>query len=224
MIALGAAGVTGVLVPTWSAHAEPMDLHAKSGEPVYFRGWQYRTDVVQDNVDRYNKELERQGRLRDRDRRLPVDHGKEPDRQGGARRALRQPVEAVRYFEGGWIMPASDLPNGDRRSPTACTRTSARPGPTRASCSGLSYFVVDARRRCTVNLDKYSEAGFTDADFPKNWPEFYDMLYKLRDKGEKQPLLPHWFNEWFGISLGLRLRGDEPRRPGGRPRDPQAAC
>ena len=35
-----------------SAHA--LDLTAQSGEKVYFRGWQYRTDIVQSNIDRYN--------------------------------------------------------------------------------------------------------------------------------------------------------------------------
>ena len=38
-----------------SAHA--LDLTAQSGEKVYFRGWQYRTDIVQSNIDRYNNEM-----------------------------------------------------------------------------------------------------------------------------------------------------------------------
>ncbi|MBV9246168.1 MAG: hypothetical protein JO366_15290 [Methylobacteriaceae bacterium] len=29
------------------------------------------------------------------------------------------------------------------------------------------------------------------------------MLYKLRDKGIKQPFLPHWFGEYYGISWGF---------------------
>ena len=31
------------------------DFSAQSGETVFFRGWQYRTDIVQSNIDRYNK-------------------------------------------------------------------------------------------------------------------------------------------------------------------------
>ena len=56
-----------------------------------------------------------------------------------------------------------------------------------------------------VNLEKYNKAGFDESHYPKNWPELYDLLYKLRDKGEKQPFLPHWFNEWFGIAWGYAL-------------------
>ena len=33
------------------------DLSAQSGETVFFRGWQYRTDIVQSNIDRYNDEM-----------------------------------------------------------------------------------------------------------------------------------------------------------------------
>ena len=39
--------------------------------------------------------------------------------------------------------------------------------------------------------------------FPKNWDELYDQLYEIRDKGVDQPLLPHWINEWYGISWGF---------------------
>ena len=54
-----------------------------------------------------------------------------------------------------------------------------------------------------VNLKKYYELGYSDADFPKNWDELYDQLYEIRDKGVDQPLLPHWINEWYGISWGF---------------------
>ena len=37
--------------------AQALDLKAQSGENVYFRGWQYRTDIVQSNIDRYNDEM-----------------------------------------------------------------------------------------------------------------------------------------------------------------------
>ena len=33
------------------------ELAAESGEDVFFRGWQYRTDIVQSNIDRYNNEM-----------------------------------------------------------------------------------------------------------------------------------------------------------------------
>ena len=49
---LGATTLAAVLATSAAAEG----LEATSGEPVFFRGWQYKTDIVQDNVDRYNAE------------------------------------------------------------------------------------------------------------------------------------------------------------------------
>ena len=37
--------------------AQAVDLSAQSGEKVFFRGWQYRTDIVQSIIDRYNDDF-----------------------------------------------------------------------------------------------------------------------------------------------------------------------
>ncbi len=95
-----------------SAEAQ-MDLKATSGEPVYFRGWQYKTDIVQDNVDRYNNEMDGH-----------VDYATvtgdypaimEQNLMAGAELDVlyANPSQAGRYFDGGWIMPAEELPNID---------------------------------------------------------------------------------------------------------------
>ena len=80
---------------------------------------------------------------------------------------------------------------------------------------GLSYF-VSTRGVMHVNLKRYGELGFAEKDLPKDWDELYDQVHKLKDKGLAQPLLPHWLNEWFGISWGFDFevlnRGD-PRPP-----------
>ena len=81
---------------------------------------------------------------------------------------------------------------------------------------GLSYF-VSTRGVMHVNLKTYYELGYTDADFPANWDELYDQLYEIREKGVDQPLLPHWINEWYGISWGFNFevmnRGGEVAHP-----------
>src|SRR5699024_7091144 len=50
---LGATALTSSLVSL--PFAQAADFKPTSGETVYFRGWQFRTDVVQGNVDNYNK-------------------------------------------------------------------------------------------------------------------------------------------------------------------------
>jgi multiple sugar transport system substrate-binding protein len=54
-----------------------------------------------------------------------------------------------------------------------------------------------------VNLKAYNALGYTEADYPATWDEFYDQLYEMRDKGFEYPYLPQWPDEWFGISYSF---------------------
>ena len=191
-------------------------LEATSGEPVFFRGWQYKTDIVQDNVDRYNAEQSGQ-----------VDYATvtgdypaimEQNLMAGAELDVlyANPSQAGRYFDGGWIMPAEELPNIE------AIKADMYPNILEAwsykgKLLGLSYF-VSTRGVMHVNLKKYGELGLTDADFPKNWDELYDQLYVMRDKGVDQPFLPHWINEWYGISWAFDF---EVMNRGGEVADPE---
>ena len=42
------------IIATFSLAGYAENLKAVSGEPVEFQGWQFATDVVLDNVKRYN--------------------------------------------------------------------------------------------------------------------------------------------------------------------------
>ena len=180
-----------------SAEAQ-MELEATTDQPIYFRGWQYKTDIVQDNVTRYNKEMAGH-----------VDYATvtgdypaimEQNLMAGAELDVlyANPSQAGRYFDGGWILPAEQLGNID------AIKADMYPNILDAwtykdQLLGLSYF-VSTRGVMHVNLKMYDELGYTDADFPKNWDELYAQVYEIRDKGIEQPLLPHWLNEWYGIS------------------------
>lgn len=180
-----------------SGAAVAADLGPVSDDPVFFRGWQFRTDVVQSNVDRYNSELGGH-----------VDYvtvtGDYPSIMENSLIAgadldmiYGNPSQAFRYFEGGWIVPADELPVSEAvladMYPTIREAWSND-----GKLLGLSYFVT-TRGLVQVNLLKYGEAGFADANFPGTWDELYDQLYELRDKGIEVPYLPHWFNEWPGL-------------------------
>ncbi|MEM7212683.1 MAG: extracellular solute-binding protein [Pseudomonadota bacterium] len=191
------AGATALVLLASAAQAE-MDLKATSGEPVYFRGWQYKTGIVQDNVDRYNSELDGK-----------VDYATvtgdypalmEQNLIAGAELDVlyANPSQAGRYFDGGWIMPAEELSNVDQIKADMYPNI-LEAWTYKGKLLGLSYF-VSTRGVMHVNLKKYDELGYSDADFPKNWDELYAQLYEIKDKGVDQPFLPHWINEWYGIS------------------------
>ncbi|MFO1069127.1 MAG: extracellular solute-binding protein [Geminicoccaceae bacterium] len=192
------------------------DLKATSGETVYFRGWQYKTDIVQSNVDRYNAEMNGK-----------VDYATvtgdypaimEQNLIAGSELDVlyANPATAVRYFDGGWVMPAEEL------AEIADIKADMFPNILEAwsykgKLLGLSYF-VSTRGVMHVNLKAYGEAGLKDADFPKNWDELYAQVDVLKGKGIAQPLLPHWINEWYGISWAFVF---EVMNRGGQLADPE---
>jgi len=198
---LGLGAAAAALLPAGSSRAAPWSLKPESGQPVFFRGWQYRTDIVQDNVNRYNKALS--GKI-DYET-VTGDYPSIMEKNLIAKAELDvlygDPSQGVRYYEGGWILPVDELPTAAEIM--AGMYPNLREAWThKGKLLGMSYFVT-TRGVIHVNLEKWTKAGFTDADFPKTWPELYATFYKLRDKGEKQPYLPSWFNEWFGISWGF---------------------
>ena len=213
---LGVGAAAAALLPPGVVSAAPMSLKADSGQPVFFRGWQYRTDIVQDNVDRYIKD--ESGKIDYAT--VTGDYPSLMEKSLIAKAELdilyANPSQAVRYYEGGWIMPVNELPIADEVM-AGMYPNIREAWSHKGKLLGLSYFVT-TRGIIHVNLDKWQKAGFTDADFPKDWPALYAAIYKLRDKGEKQPYLPHWFNEWYGISWAFAF---ETMNRGGTVADPE---
>jgi len=196
--------------------AQDLDLAPTSDETVYFRGWQYKTDIVQDNVQRYNDELGGN-----------VDYATvtgdypaimETNLMGGAELDIlyANPSQAARYYDGGWVMPAETLSNIDAIKDDLYDNIEEA-WTYKGQLMGLSYF-VSTRGVMHVNLEKYEELGYTDEDFPATWDELYDQLYEMREMGEEQPYLPHWISEWYGISWGFVF---EVLNRGGRLADPE---
>jgi ABC-type glycerol-3-phosphate transport system substrate-binding protein len=195
---LGLAASLGGLAPIVPARAQALSLKAESGSPVFMRGWQFRTEVVQSNVDRYNKEMGGKVDYATVTGDYPSLMEKNLIAKADLDMLYANPSFCVRYYEGGWITPVDDLPDGkaviDAMYPNIRDAWSYK-----GKLLGHSYY-TSTRGLIAVNLEKYQKAGFDEGQFPKTWPELYAMLYKFRDKGEKQPYLPAWFNEWAGIS------------------------
>lgn len=195
------AGSTGLALMSGyrSAGAAPFsDLKATSGQPVYFRGWQYKTDVVQSNVSRYNSAEAGHVDYATVTGDYPAIMEQNLMSGGQLDMLYGNPSQATRYFDGGWIMPAEELPNYDE------IKAEFLPNlwdawTYKGKLLGLSYFAT-TRGTIHVNLKAYQEAGMSDKDFPKNWDELYDQVFALHAKGVATPFLPHWFGEWYGIS------------------------
>jgi len=211
---LGAVSMTGFGRSALAAAAP--SLRAESGLPVYFRGWEYRTDIVQDNVNRYNTELNGKVDYATVTGDYPSLMEKDLIAKANLDVFYANPSQAVRFLEGGWVTPVNEFPIYD--AVTSSMYPNIRDAWThKGKLLGLSYF-ISVRGTMEVNLDKYNKAGFDESHFPKKWSELYDLIYKLRDKGERQPFLAHWLNEWFGISWGFVF---EVMNRGGMVADPE---
>ena len=184
-----------------AAFAQSVDFKPTSGETVYFRGWQFRTDVVQQNVDLYNKTFGGKVDYATVTGDYPAVMEKALIANENLDVLYANPSSAVRYNGGGWVLPASELPNGEEIAnglyPNIRDAWSVD-----GKLLGLSYFV--STRGCLEVFTKpFLAAGFTEEQLPTTWDELYDMVYVLKDKGVATPFLPHWFGEYFGISWGF---------------------
>ena len=182
---------------SYAAHSES-GLEPTGSESVIFRGWPYKPDVVDDNVNRYNDTLS--GNIDYQ----TVTHGDYPSLMEKSLIAgdpldiiYGNPPTAVRFFEAGWLSNADDVPNIDEIK--ADMYDNARYAFTyKDNLLGLSYFLA-VRGMVLVNEAKQSELGLSE-DEPQNWDEFYDQLLELNGKGVTDIYMPHWFNEFYGIS------------------------
>lgn len=198
-----AAGMSlSMTLPTRQSFAEGItDFTASSNETVYFRGWQFATDVVQSNVKTYNDRAAGKVDYATITGDYPTLMEQSLIANAPLDMFYANPSTAVRFLEGGWLMPADVLP--DIESIKADFLPNVLSAWTyKGKLLGLSYFVT-CKGCVMVNLKAYEKAGYTDATFPKSWDELYDQVYELHEKGIASPYLPHWHSEWYGISWGF---------------------
>jgi len=108
------------------------------------------------------------------------------------------PPTLVRFVEAGWVAPADDLPNADEAKADLYDNVRAI-WTYKGKLLGLSYFLA-TRGVIAVNRIRQEELGIADDQLPKTWDEFYAQLDALTAKGHKDLYLPHWFNEYYGLS------------------------
>ena len=151
------------------------DLSAQSGETVFFRGWQYRTDIVQSNIDRYNDEMNGNVDYQTVTGDYPAIMEQNLMSGGDLDIFYANPSQASRYYDGGWVKPANELPNYEEIKadmyPAMLDAWSYK-----GDLLGLSYF-VSTRGTMHVNLLKLEEIGMSEDELPANWDELYDSLY-----------------------------------------------
>lgn len=196
---------------------EEFSLEATSGEEVYFQAWQFATDVVQDNVNRYNDEMGGNVVYST----IAGDYSAIMENKLLAGAPLDflygHIYDAVRYYEGGWLMPIDELPNFEDEIKPDMYPHIAEYWSYDGHVLGLSYF-TSVLGIIGVNLEKLEEAGLTEADYPATWDEIYDQLYVIRDAGIEHPFMPSWYNQQWGIPWAFLL---EVLNRGGMTADPE---
>lgn len=198
---LGAAAFTFKFGET--ANAAEADFTATSGETVFFRGWQFRPDVVQSNVDKYNSIHSGHVDYATVTGDYPAQTEQTLIAGGEVDVLYANPSSAYRYVAGGWIKPASTLPNIDEI--TADLYDNIREAWTSSGqLMGVSYF-ASIRGTLQVNLRALQACGLAEADLPRTWHDLYRTVLALHEKGVKTPYLPHWFAEYFGISWSFNF-------------------
>lgn len=178
--------------------AQAADLTPTSKESVYFRGWPFKPEIVTDNVDRYNKT--QKGNVD----YATVTHGDYPTLMEKALIAkdkldiiYANPPTAVRFLEAGWIVPANDIPNFQEALNDMYPNVKDA-WTYKGKILGMSYF-LSTRGMMMVNMKRQKELGL-ETQQPKDWDAFYAQILDLNKKGVKDVYLPHWFNEFYGIS------------------------
>lgn len=197
--------------------AEEFSLEATSGEEVVFQGWQFATDVVQDNVNRYNEEMG--GNVVYSTIAGDYSAIMESKLIAGAPLDMLygHTYDAVRYYEGGWLLPVDEFPNYEDEIAPDLYPHIIQYWSYDGHVLGLSYF-TSVLGLIGVNLDKLEEAGLTQDDYPATWDEFYDQLYEIRDAGIEHPLMPSWYNQQWGIPWAFLI---EVLNRGGMTADPE---
>ena len=180
---------------------EGQGLAPVTDETIVFQGWAFATHIPEANTQRYNDELGGNVDYMTVTGDYPVLMEMKLLASAPLDFIYAEPIMASRYYEGGWIVTAEEMPNIEE------IKANMYPGVLDAwsydgKLLGLPYFSANVGI-VRVNLKLYNELGFTKADYPTTWDELYDQLYELKDAGCERPYQPWWSAEWFGMSNGF---------------------
>lgn len=180
--------------------------------PLQLYGWDRDTEIVQSGIDRYKKRYFVSVDLKQ------LDNHNYPDlieheliHSEGVDMIYTNPNTAVRFHAAGWISSFKD--NLNYESVEADLYTRVRKGMSReGELLGLNQH-ASARVIPLINRRQYAKLGLSDSDLPKDWPGLYQQIDDLTKQGHQNFYLPHWFNNWYGISWAfiaeVKNRGGE---------------
>ena len=187
-----------------SGPVAPPAADVDTSDPLIFRGWNFMTEVVQDNTNKFNEKYKETADYQT----ITGDYiaimenfhiAGQPLDMGYA-----NPATLYRWSIPGWVVGYDDawyaeqakgeMYDGVRDSMTV-----------NGKLYGLPYF-VSIRGTIMANNAILSKAGITADKYPKTWDELYEQCRQMKKDGVTQgpPLLPHWFaaGVWFGVSWG----------------------
>ncbi len=187
------------LLPCTALFAD--ELAPSSDETVYMRGWAYKPEIVQENVDLYNQELSGNVDYATITGNYPSIIENRLIAGDDIDLFYANPFMVYRLNGGGYSMTVDEaMPDKVDEIKTAMYPNILEAfSNSEGELLGLSYF-VSVRGTMHVNMKMMRELGIPEEDWPKNWDDLYDLMHVLKnDHGIETPYLPHWFNEYYGI-------------------------
>jgi hypothetical protein len=190
-----------------AAKLTPPAQGSGGGDPLVFRGWNYRPEVVQDNTSKFNTQYEENVDYQT----ITGDYISIMENFHVANQPLdmayANPATLYRWSIPGWVHDyeqwwdlddaKGEMYDGVRSSLSINDKL-----------YGLPYF-VSIRGTMAANNAVLSKGGITPDLYPKTWAELYDQMRQFKKDGvtEGPPFLPHWFaaGVWFGVSWGYLL-------------------
>jgi multiple sugar transport system substrate-binding protein len=189
-----------------AAKVAPPAAGVDTSEQLLFRGWNYRTEVVQDNTAKFNAQYSENVDYQT----ITGDYIAIMENFHIANQPLdmayANPATLFRWSVPGWVHDYErwwdvDAARGEMYDSVRDSLT------VNGKLAGLPYF-VSARGTVATNNVLLEKAGVPREQWPKTWPELYAMCRQLKADGVAEtPLLPHWFaaGVWFGVSWGYLL-------------------
>lgn len=111
---------------------------------------------------------------------------------------------AFRWVELGWTIPAEELPHIEWIKADMFESVKEAYSDAKGRLAGLTYFV--SATPCLIANDELLEKAGMAGEYPRTHDELYESCYKLKEKaptGMKAPLVPQWFNAFWGTVWSL---------------------
>jgi len=169
-----------------------------AAHPLTFDIWEFRPDIVQNSVAEFEKQYDEKVTLEI----MPGDYTSgmlSKIVSGTPLDMMYAQDNLVKFYKAGWIQPLDELWSIEEIK--AATQPAALEAQTYdGKVLALPYF-NSIKPVCGINRILADKWGLKKADYPKTWPETYDLCYRAKEEGLVDiPFMPRWMPSYPEIS------------------------